>query len=89
KTLLPMPLYEMGICLRHGWGVPPSYPASTYFFGLAARLGDVDAQVEYAYCLKKGIGIEKSKMEAAKWFRKAHDQGASIFGESWIHKQKW
>ncbi|CAG8578041.1 25226_t:CDS:2 [Gigaspora margarita] len=78
---LVLAIYELGICFRHGWGVPKNKHTAVYYFEIAANLGDPDAQNELGYCLEHG--------EAAKYFRMADAQGAGILGNSWIHKKKY
>jgi len=41
------------------------------YFQIAARLGDVDAQEELAFCYANGRGCKKDRKEAAKWYRAA------------------
>lgn len=38
---------------------------------MAANLGDMDAQQDFAFCLANGKGCKKDKKEAAKWYRAA------------------
>ncbi|KAI9203591.1 uncharacterized protein BJ171DRAFT_425061 [Polychytrium aggregatum] len=89
KAILPLPLYEIGICLSHGWGTPVSKSAAAYYFRAAAAFGDRDAELEYGYCLLRGMGVPRDKLEAAKFLRLAEQKGCSLTGESWIHKPKW
>ena len=42
---------------------------------LAARQGDVAAQLSLAIKYEKGDGVSENYEEAVKWFRKAADQG--------------
>ncbi|KAI8842539.1 hypothetical protein BC829DRAFT_435455 [Chytridium lagenaria] len=94
-ALLPLPLFEIGMCFRQGWGVLKSYPAAVYYFGIAARLGDPDAMYELGYSyLNKTPGVGASsddefKMLAAQWLREADKTGKKVVGESWIWKKKW
>jgi TPR repeat protein len=48
-----------------------SYLHLQSYFQVAARLGDMDAQQELAYCLANGKGCKKNLKEAAKWYRAA------------------
>ncbi|KAJ3218182.1 hypothetical protein HDU67_006444 [Dinochytrium kinnereticum] len=96
-ALLPLPLFEIGMCFRQGWGVLKSYPAAVYYFGIAARLGDPDAMYELGYCYLNhtpGVTLNASeKMSnrqlAAMWLREADKTGKKVIGESWIWKKKW
>ncbi|KAJ3166775.1 hypothetical protein HK101_011879, partial [Irineochytrium annulatum] len=90
-ALLPLPLFEVAMCFRQGWGVLKSYPAAVYYFGIAARLGDADAMYELGYCYLNGTGITKdkdakNKILAATWLREADKNGRKVTGESWIWK---
>ncbi|KAJ3094790.1 hypothetical protein HDU97_007604 [Phlyctochytrium planicorne] len=96
-ALLPLPLFELGMCFRQGWGVLKSYPAAVYYFGIAARLGDPDAMYELGYCYLNGTpgtassAADKSnnKVLAAMWLREADKHDKKVVGESWIWKKKW
>ncbi|TPX71045.1 hypothetical protein SpCBS45565_g01199 [Spizellomyces sp. 'palustris'] len=89
RSILPLPLYELGICFRHGWGVAKSLPAAFYFLRAAACAGDPDAMIETGYCLLNGVGVKKDRKESAKWFRNAVQEGKEVVGEGWIWKEKW
>ena len=39
--------------------------------------GDAESQYQLALCYRNGEGVEQSNEEAAKWYRKAADQGNS------------
>lgn len=41
------------------------------YFQVAARLGDVDAQLELGFCFANGKGCKKDLKEAARWYRAA------------------
>ena len=41
------------------------------YFQVAAKLGDMDAQQELAFCYANGRGCKKDRKEAAKWYRAA------------------
>ncbi|KAK9720090.1 hypothetical protein K7432_004351 [Basidiobolus ranarum] len=86
---LVLAIYELGICFRHGWGVPKNKVTAAYYFEIAATLGDPDAQAELAFCYAHGIGIKKDRYKAAKYYKLAHAQGISVFGNSWIFKEKY
>ena len=40
-----------------------------------AEQGDVDAQFNLGWCYYMGEGVPQDKAEAAKWYRKAAEQG--------------
>ncbi|CAG8512058.1 6626_t:CDS:2 [Dentiscutata heterogama] len=83
---LVLAIYELGICFRHGWGVPKNKQTAVYYFEISANLGDPDAQNELGSCLERGEGDMK---KAAKYYRMAAAQGAGILGNSWIYKKKY
>ncbi len=41
-----------------------------------AEEGDIDAQVDLALKIEKGEGVRQDLKEAAKWYRKAAEQGS-------------
>lgn len=41
------------------------------YYTVAARLGDVDAQMDLGFCLANGKGCKKDRKESASWYRKA------------------
>ncbi|RIA93911.1 hypothetical protein C1645_761283 [Glomus cerebriforme] len=86
---LVLAIYELGVCFRHGWGVPKNKHTAAYYFEIAANLGDPDAQNDLGYCYANGEGVKKDMKKAAKYYRMAAAQGASILGNSWIHKKKY
>ncbi|ORY02641.1 HCP-like protein [Basidiobolus meristosporus CBS 931.73] len=89
KGELVLAIYELGICFRHGWGVPKNKVTAAYYFEIAANLGDPDAQADLAFCYAHGIGVKKDRYKAAKYYKMAHAQGISVFGNSWIFKDKY
>ncbi|KAJ3124413.1 hypothetical protein HK098_001142 [Nowakowskiella sp. JEL0407] len=89
KVILPLPVYEISMSFRHGWGVPKCAEASIYYLSVAAGLGDPDACLSLADSYMKGLGIPRSKYNAAKYFRLAEKNGIKLVGESWVHKKKW
>ncbi|CAG8445384.1 10514_t:CDS:2 [Scutellospora calospora] len=86
---LVLAIYELGVCFRHGWGVPKNKHTAVYYFEIAANLGDPDAQNELGSCLEHGEGTKKDIKKAAKYYRMAAAQGAGILGNSWIYKKKY
>ena len=89
ETELVLAIYEVGQCFFHGWGVAKDQKMAVSYYSVAARLGDGDAQADYAYCLANGKGCKKDKKEAADWYRKAIAQGQSDVGLAWIYKDKY
>jgi len=89
RSELILAIHELGICFRHGWGVPKNKVTAAYYFEIAANLGDPDAQNDLAFCYHHGEGVKKDMYKAAKYYRMAHAQGASILGNSWIFKKKY
>ncbi|KAJ3086513.1 hypothetical protein HK102_013008, partial [Quaeritorhiza haematococci] len=88
-SLLPLPIYELGVCFRHGWGIRRSKSEAVYCFEAAALLGDVESQYELGMCYLNGVGVKVDRMVAAKWLREADKAGKKVVGESWIRKKKW
>ncbi|KAI8609230.1 hypothetical protein BC830DRAFT_1071155 [Chytriomyces sp. MP71] len=92
-SILPLPLFEIGVCFQQGWGIAKSIPAAFYFYKAAAALGDPDACYELGYLILHRVNRERAfgggKREAARWLRKAHEAGRAVVGESWIFKRKW
>ncbi|GBC03449.1 hypothetical protein RclHR1_05130001 [Rhizophagus clarus] len=86
---LVLAIYELGVCFRHGWGVPKNKHTAAYYFEIAANLGDPDAQNDLGYCFANGEGVKKDMKKAAKYYRLAAAQGQSMLGNSWIYKKKY
>ncbi|MGI6496156.1 MAG: tetratricopeptide repeat protein [Kiritimatiellia bacterium] len=49
--------------------------ADLSLFRYAANLGNAEAQFNLGLCYDEGEGVAVDKAEAAKWYRKAADQG--------------
>jgi len=86
---LVLAIYELGVCFRHGWGVPKNKQTAAYYFEIAANLGDPDSQNDLGHCYANGEGVKRDMKKAAKYYRLAADQGASMLGNSWIYKKKY
>ncbi|KAI9208310.1 uncharacterized protein BJ171DRAFT_490931 [Polychytrium aggregatum] len=86
---LTLPIYEMAMCFKQGWGVRKSARTAAYYLTVAAQLGDVDAQMALGECYLAGDGVKQSKKMAAKWFRMAQTQGAHMVQMQWIWKDKY
>lgn len=54
------------------------------YFELAANLGDPDAQSELGFCYSTGRGCKKDLKKAAKYYRKAAEQGMISYGMQWM-----
>ncbi|ORY98720.1 hypothetical protein BCR43DRAFT_488036 [Syncephalastrum racemosum] len=89
RSELVLAVYELGVCFRHGWGVPKNLSTAVYYFEVAANLGDADAQNDLAFCLAHGQGTKKDLFKAAMYYRMAERQGQGIIGNSWIWKSKY
>ncbi|CAI2165194.1 13722_t:CDS:2 [Funneliformis geosporum] len=86
---LTLAIYELGVCFRHGWGIPKNKATAAYYFEIAANMGDPDAQNDVALCYYKGEGVKKDMKLAAKYYRMADAQGHGTMGNSWIFKDKY
>ncbi|CAG8492626.1 10561_t:CDS:2 [Cetraspora pellucida] len=89
KTGLVLAIYELGMCYKHGWGVPKDKARAAYYYKIAADQGDPDAQNDIAHCYYKGEGVKKDMKTAAKYYRMADKQGYGTMGNSWIFKEKY
>jgi TPR repeat protein len=89
KKELVLAIHELGVCFRHGWGVPKNKQTAVYYFELAANMGDPDAQNDLGFCYYHGEGVKRDLYKAAKYYRMAHKQGVSAVGNSWIFKKKY
>lgn len=89
KSELVLAIYEIGVCFRHGWGVPKDLKTAAYHFELAANLGDPDAQNDLGFCYLHGIGVKKDAYASAKYYRMAERQEQGLIGNSWIWKDKY
>ncbi|CAG8721513.1 29965_t:CDS:2, partial [Racocetra persica] len=59
KTGLVLAIYELGMCYKHGWGVPKDKVKAAHYYKMAADQGDPDAQNDIAHCYYKGEGVKK------------------------------
>lgn len=55
--------------------VDPSMPDRTKQLQMLAEQGDSQAQYELGNIYRRGQSVEQSYVEAAKWYRKAAEQG--------------
>lgn len=85
KGELVLSIYELGNCFRYGWGTARDPVLAKQYYETAARLGDVDAMLECAWCYMTGFGIrKKDKYAAAQYYRMAEKAGRVEVGNSWI-----
>lgn len=56
-------------------GKPKDYEKAATNFRIAAEAGDAYSQYSLGFCYENGQGVEQSLEDAAKWYRKAADQG--------------
>lgn len=56
-------------------GIAKDYDAARKWFRKAAKLGNVDAQVNLGIIYYDGLGVNHNKQEALKWLKMAADQG--------------
>ncbi|CAO3657457.1 unnamed protein product [Mucor hiemalis] len=89
KSELVLAIYELGVCFRHGWGVPKNVETAAYYFEVASNLGDPDAQNDLGFCYAHGLGVKKDLYCSAKYYRLAERQGQGMIGNSWIWKDKY
>lgn len=90
KGELVLSIYELGNCFRYGWGTEKDPESALKYFETAARLGDVDAMTDTAWCYMNGFGIKKkNKYMAAKYYRMAERAGKVEVGNSWVWKEKY
>ncbi|GAA5816584.1 hypothetical protein MFLAVUS_010114 [Mucor flavus] len=89
KSELVLAIYELGVCFRHGWGVPKNLETAAYYFEVASNLGDPDAQNDLGFCYANGLGVKKDLYCSAKYYRLAEKQGQGMIGNSWIWKDKY
>lgn len=90
KGELVLSIYELGNCFRYGWGTEKDPESALKYFETAARLGDVDAMTDTAWCYMNGFGIKKkNKYMAAKYYRMAEKAGKVEVGNSWVWKEKY
>jgi TPR repeat protein len=60
---IPLAMYEVGMSFQQGWGVEKDKAKAAYYFDLAAKLGDSDAQVALAECYLRFFLIHAGVME--------------------------
>lgn len=72
-------MYQLASLYAFGLGVPPGEPdpdvRAAQFYFEAARRGHAGAQHSLGLFYLTGKGVQQDRAEAAKWFRRAADQG--------------
>ncbi|KAK5075006.1 hypothetical protein LTR64_001211 [Lithohypha guttulata] len=86
---LGLALFEIAETFRYTWAEPVSAGDARIFYQAAAKLGDVRAMRELAWCFIEGIGGEISKYAAAQVLRVASAQGHERPIDGWIWKEKY
>lgn len=68
------------VCLSDakGEGVAQFWAETAQRFRGAAERGNADAQNSLGWCYEKGLGVERSQKEAAKWFHLAAQNGYEL-----------
>lgn len=56
-------------------GKSKDYEKAVEYYLIAAEAGDAYSQYSLGFCYEKGQGVKQSSQEAAKWYRKAAEQG--------------
>lgn len=89
KSVLPLPLLELGYCEFYGWGIKKDRGKSVKHFYIAALLGDTEAQAHLAFMFENGRGVKRNMKLASKFYRmyiqSSHSDG---LGMSWIYDPK-
>lgn len=62
KGELVLAIFELGNCMRYGWGVKRDPAAARQYYETAANLGDVDGMEMAAWCFVEGFGGGKDKV---------------------------
>jgi hypothetical protein len=85
--LIPIVIFELGICYFYGWGIEKATNIACFYFDIAASLGDPQAQDFLGYMYERGLGVKKSKLLAAKYYRM--NKEAHVLEKPWILKSKY
>ncbi|KAJ2900762.1 hypothetical protein MKZ38_002253 [Zalerion maritima] len=89
KAQFALSIYELGMSHMNGWGIEQDKSLALRCFEIAGSWGDVDALMEAGFCYAEGLGCKKDLKKSAKFYRQAEAKGASMVGNSWIHKSKY
>jgi tetratricopeptide (TPR) repeat protein len=87
RELVPLTIFELGICYFYGWGVRRACNIGIFYIDIAASLGDSQAQNFLGNVYERGLGVKKSKFQAAKYYRM--DQASNEIEKPWIMKAKY
>lgn len=68
--------YGCGLCLEEGDGVEQDYGEAIYFYELAAKAGNADAQAALGILLYQGLGVQKNEVGGRAWILKAAEQNS-------------
>ncbi|KAI8636221.1 hypothetical protein BD408DRAFT_356062 [Parasitella parasitica] len=82
-------IYELGEFFWHGWEVPKSVTMATWYFQLAANMGNPNAMNDLGFCYKYGHGVAKDNHQAAKLYRKAAKHGFIVENNAWIWNSQY
>lgn len=72
----PYSCYKIGTFFEKGYGHEPKYELAMHFYITAATLGNEDAILVIAEKYKTGNGLEKSIINALKWWNKVIETSA-------------
>jgi hypothetical protein len=89
KTLLPLPMYELGNSLLHGWGVAKSRSLAEKMYIIGARIGDLDSMLALIHFYERSFQTKQRKQSIVYWKRLAEKNGYSGYGDSWIWEKKY
>ncbi|HVN64654.1 MAG TPA: tetratricopeptide repeat protein, partial [Candidatus Binataceae bacterium] len=70
--------YNLGVCLRQGWGVPADIAAAERSYRSAAERNQVSAQLALADLIAARATSDDERLEAMHWYRLAADNGNKV-----------
>ena len=68
----------MEVAFAYDFGEPRRGRAAVKWYAIAARLGEVDAMVNLAVSLERGLNVRKDPRAARYWYRRAARRGDSV-----------
>jgi hypothetical protein len=89
KSILVLPIFELGNSLCNGWGVQKSKTLAEKMYMIGARIGDLDCQLALAHLYGNSFQAKKKKPNIVYWLREASRNGWSTYGQSWIWEKKY
>lgn len=89
KTILPLPIFELGNSFLNGWGVAKSKDLAVKMYTIGARIGDVDCQLALIHLYEKSFQTKKKKKSIVFWQRQAAKNGWKAYSQSWIWENKY